>query len=91
MPPQSTPSQTEPPQPERIVLTTVVRQEEWRSDPAAVRSASRERIRDRAARQGLELVGDPAEELETMAFHERVRITLSADAVPAVTPSGGAR
>lgn len=67
---------------EHIVLTTVVPHDEWRTDAAGVRAACRHRLRDRAAGRGLALVGEPVEDLQTTAFAERVRLTLTADAEP---------
>ena len=70
-------------QPEHLVLTTVVRYEQWDANSRQVLHGARATLQQRAAQHGLLLHGRPIERVEDLHDARRVRITLSADALPA--------
>ncbi|WP_432575173.1 hypothetical protein [Kineococcus sp. SYSU DK005] len=66
---------------EHLVLTTIVKDAEWRADTAAAMARAHERLHQRAQQHALRLQGAPLEEVEVLYDAHRVRITLSAQAV----------
>ena len=67
---------------ERLVLTTVVEEAQWRADDRAVLADVRATLHQRAAQRGLLVQGQPVQDVEIMAGDHRVRITLTATAKP---------
>lgn len=68
---------------EHLVLTTVVKDADWKGRTSAVLTAVRATLAQRACQRGLALQGEPEEDVEVLITDHRVRITMTADAVPA--------
>jgi hypothetical protein len=72
-----------------LVLTTIVTRAQWAADQQAVLLTARGTLRDRARQQGLQVRGEPTEDVQVLPGDTRVRITLSTGTVPADTAPAG--
>ena len=68
---------------EHLILTTIVKEAQWNAGTLTVLEAAHATLRERAGQRGLILHGQPHEHIEVIPNGQRVRITLTADAVPA--------
>ena len=74
---------------EHLVLTTVVEDTEWRGRASALLAKVRATLAERAGRRGLALQGEPGEDIEVLEHDHRIRITVTADALPLQPGSSG--
>ncbi|WP_432503180.1 hypothetical protein [Kineococcus arenarius] len=65
-----------------LVLSTVVSEAEWRADVPAGLAALHAKLHQRARQQGLVVSRPPAEDVVVLPDVRRVRITVTAEAVP---------
>ena len=68
---------------QHLVLTTIVKDAQWRADAAAAMASAHQRLHERAQQRGLLIHGQPIEDVEVLYDAHRVRITLTAEAVAA--------
>ena len=71
---------------QHLVVTSIVGEAEWRADTAQALSTVQGKLRRRAEQRGLSLCGRPSEAVEVILGDLRVRITISAEAVPTAQP-----